>query len=407
MGRSKPTLTERYERIETKLSEKPSDSISPTDDSLLSDLNPMMYASDLVYVFAILRNKVLRKKTGDKDLNREDLILAKGTKRFNKDNIVDLSLLTDAHITSKNVVDFIMANLEELENQINNDLVIYALIAFSKLGEKAYIVRFDGDLAGETFVYGILINHEDKRITVVFRGSQNVGDWRANLKTRKGNLLTPPILTELGFRKDNISVHRGFKDYLFSKAGPCKVQKYSQIKDRILKLYDNEEYKDYELYITGHSLGGALSTLMSLQLAASRKFAAILGDTPIVNITFASPYVGGKGWKQAFQTLEKAGKIQHIRVSNKDDVVPSVIATSNYTHVGVNLFLNPKAKNGNGYDISYIGNRSLFWQWSLSPMKHHTMDEYFERKNKIKDNLRDLTISSLYADTSLTKDFTA
>jgi len=409
MGRSKPTLTERYERIETELSERLSDGISPTEDSLLSNLNPMLYVSELVYVFAILRNKVLRKKRGDKDLNREDLILAKGTEIFNDDNIVESSIPTDAHITSKNVVDFIVANLEELENhdQINNDLVIYALIAFSKLGEKANIVRFDGDLAGKTFVYGILINHEDKRITVVFRGSVNKGDWTANLKFLKGDLLTPPILKELGFSKDNISVHSGFKDYLFSEAGPNKKQKYSKIKDRILKLYDNEEYKDYGLYITGHSLGGALSTLMSLQLAASKKIADILGDKPIVNITFASPYVGGKDWKQAFQTLEKAGKIQHIRVSSKDDIVPSIIATPNYTHVGVNLFLNPEAENGKGYDISYIGNRSLFWQWSLSPGENHMLDEYNKRQHEIKDDLRDLTIKSLYANTSLTKGFTA
>ena len=42
---------------------------------------------------------------------------------------------------------------------------------------------------------------------------------------------------------------------------------------------------------------------------------------PIVNISFASPYVGDSEFQQHFEALEKQGKIRHLRVTNKDNVV--------------------------------------------------------------------------------------
>ena len=41
---------------------------------------------------------------------------------------------------------------------------------------------------------------------------------------------------------------------------------------------------------------------MSFYLATSSKMAPYLGlaEKPVVNLTFASPYVGGKVWKEAF-----------------------------------------------------------------------------------------------------------
>jgi hypothetical protein len=42
---------------------------------------------------------------------------------------------------------------------------------------------------------------------------------------------------------------------------------------------------------------------------------------PIVNISFASPYVGDSEFQQHFEALEKQGKIRHLRVTNEDNVV--------------------------------------------------------------------------------------
>jgi predicted lipase len=88
----------------------------------------------------------------------------------------------------------------------------------------------------------------------------------------------------------------------------------------------------FELFITGHSLGGALCQLLSFELASYSE----IGEKdpfplPIRAITFASPQLGNKeGFAQAYQALEKADRVRHLRATNQGDVVPeglSVLVT--------------------------------------------------------------------------------
>merc|ERR1712032_1724203 len=78
-----------------------------------------------------------------------------------------------------------------------------------------------------------------------------------------------------------------------------------------------DKYDDYDLYFTGHSLGAALATLCATASSLSDDI-----KKPIRLITFASPHVGQPDFIDAFQYLEKNGRIQHIRVTNGDDIVP-------------------------------------------------------------------------------------
>jgi len=137
-----------------------------------------------------------------------------------------------------------------------------------------------------------------------------------------------------------------------------------------------------------------VSSLMAFQLAASEKIKPHLNGKPVVNISFASPYVGGKVWKEAFELLEKAGRVQHIRVSSKKDAVPLLSPTFNYQHVGVNLYLDPSLETK--CDIIYRGKRSLWGQWSLSQVKAHSLKQYHERCQAIGPYIGDLTINEIY-----------
>lgn len=75
------------------------------------------------------------------------------------------------------------------------------------------------------------------------------------------------------------------------------------------------KYKPAKLYVTGHSLGAALSQLFSLDLAISQ-------PTPSLNINFASPMVGTADWQVAYDnTLSPS---QSIRCYNYWDYVPSL-----------------------------------------------------------------------------------
>ena len=54
----------------------------------------------------------------------------------------------------------------------------------------------------------------------------------------------------------------------------------------------------YELMVTGHSLGAALATLISLKLAGSSKSWV---PKPITLYSFESPFVGGESFREAHQ----------------------------------------------------------------------------------------------------------
>ncbi|MFK3651462.1 lipase family protein [Lysobacter enzymogenes] len=75
------------------------------------------------------------------------------------------------------------------------------------------------------------------------------------------------------------------------------------------------KYRPTQLYITGHSLGAALSQLFSLDVAVSQ-------PTPALNINFASPMVGTDSWASAYAAWIDAS--QSIRVYNYWDYVPSM-----------------------------------------------------------------------------------
>ena len=82
---------------------------------------------------------------------------------------------------------------------------------------------------------------------------------------------------------------------------PYGDQKYNEIKQDILDLYEKDGCEGYDLCVTGHSLGGSLSTLVAFELAASKKIAKHLKGKSVVNVSFASPYVGGPVFNEAFQ----------------------------------------------------------------------------------------------------------
>ena len=134
---------------------------------------------------------------------------------------------------------------------------------------------------------GVTINKTDKRICVVFRGSESTKDWFYDLKIQKHNL------------KDNIWVHSGFYQQLYENGV------YDKILTSVKQIVD--EHPDFSLYVTGHSLGAALATLCGFMFSQEFK-------NQITVVSFASPRVGDAEWKNAF---EKQHNLVHYRIANK------------------------------------------------------------------------------------------
>jgi predicted lipase len=235
----------------------------------------------------------------------------------------------------------------------------------------------------ESRQYYIFIHRSDKRITIVFRGSVTSKDWIIDLNACSTQ---PEELNRFAREKggllndgEEINIHSGFAKYLFDKRRGVDKSKFDEILDDLEDIfsYKDEEtghdYCDYSLFVTGHSLGGALAQLLSFTLA-SRDPKDVKYTMPITVVTYASPRVGKSVFAKVFQKLEKQGLLRHIRVTNDKDVVP--IVPPFYKQTGINIHLYPEDAL-NEVDVSYNKKSpGLTSQLRLSSFDVHSIEGY-------------------------------
>jgi len=119
-------------------------------------------------------------------------------------------------------------------------------------------------------VYGITKDDINKRISVVFRGTENKlalkNNWLSNANIRKVKAELPKVLDEV---VSKIYLHTGFYKYIFSKTMDEKDDPSNRKYDVIMKECKIllEENPGYKLYVTGHSLGAALSSIFAFYAA--------------------------------------------------------------------------------------------------------------------------------------------
>jgi pimeloyl-ACP methyl ester carboxylesterase len=88
------------------------------------------------------------------------------------------------------------------------------------------------------------------------------------------------------------------------------------------------------LTICGHSLGGALATLLALDLAANTKVPAF--RSPVV-YTYASPRTGDSTFANTYDHVVP----NTFRFANRIDIVPKLPLPPMYKHVARLIDLNP------------------------------------------------------------------
>jgi hypothetical protein len=171
---------------------------------------------------------------------------------------------------------------------------------------------------GNTQVY---VAGNPDHLLVAFRGSQSptsidgLKDW---FLTNAANLLTVPegrLGTDLAAAGVGAKFHKGFVGAIADVWEPLSAEVEARLKER-----------DRPLWVTGHSLGGALALLAAWLFR--RKFVAVHQV-----VTFGAPMVGNAEAAAAF-ARELPGKV--VRYVNPPDPVPLLpmmsLVSTEYAH---------------------------------------------------------------------------
>ncbi|KAG7343319.1 lipase class 3 [Nitzschia inconspicua] len=123
----------------------------------------------------------------------------------------------------------------------------------------------------------------------------------------------------------------------------AKTSRITQILEQVDSL--RFKNKDYHIYVTGHSLGGALAMLTALEVAAH--FGS--PKSPVTFVGIGNPRAATYSFRNVVETLEKEGKMRCLGVHNHLDIVPMVptsalhVRTKNtFCQVGFQMLLHPE-----------------------------------------------------------------
>ncbi|XP_077226967.1 putative triglyceride lipase isoform X2 [Tasmannia lanceolata] len=225
----------------------------------------------------------------------------------------------------------------------------WAMLATS-LGHKSFIksefekICFLDNASTDTQV-AIWRDFLRKKLVVAFRGTEQVRwkDLRTDLMLAPAGL-NPERLG--GDFKEEIQVHSGF------------LSAYDSVRNRIMSLIkvsigfveDHvETMTKWHVYVTGHSLGGALATLLALELCSSQM--AKCGAISITMYNFGSPRVGNKRFAEVYNEKVK----DSWRIVNHRDIIPTVPRLMGYCHVAQPVYLT----TGDLRDALMKGEREL------------------------------------------------
>jgi len=357
------------------------------DEFKTLELNTMLQWSSLMYYLVTLRD-IVRKHKNKVDFVQPELIVSQ---HLDKDvNPYDHTHLKKM-ITATDILNFMKLNQKylvsddggldfnekasgraDLDGDGQADVEMMQRLEQVDDEFDADIIEFDDEFCDDCMdselVFCIIVNRTEKRVTVCFRGSVSMKDWVVDLSGTKSK---PEQIKE--FTNDTgAEIHTGFSEYLFGKTnedgdGYTKFTQIVMILKQVAK-----KHPDFKIYVTGHSLGGALTQLLAFALAGSKESADL--PKPIIAVSYASPRVGNKGYLEKYKQLEKEGLLRHIRVSNQGDIV-TVSPSMGFYQTGLNIHV----AEGKEVEIGYCKDRSFMSQLNTNALGNHGLPTYHGR----------------------------
>jgi predicted lipase len=265
-------------------------------------------------------------------------------------NMLELSMLVynygkDFSLKKNEDIDSLITDIKTSDLGDMGETRKKALISLSNDCPHGNVIAFI-DNSNSDLQCVITKSETKKRISIVFRGSESISDWYYDLSFFKTYL-----------EKQKVYVHSGFYKQLTYGHEFTKIK--NTVKTELIK------HPDYELYVTGHSLGGALCTLCGFLLSYEIK-------SKIHVVSFASPRVGDSKWKKVF---DSRANLRHHRITNRRDIVTAA-PMAWFKHVGDNIRVKEDC-------YKWFPNYSYSW-WDVSLFKcysiqDHDCDLYYER----------------------------
>ena len=158
--------------------------------------------------------------------------------------------------------------------------------------------------------YGFLLESDDDSI-LVFRGTQRTAEWLGNIYAVQQEYLHPQTGENLG------RIHKGFRGIADTIVNPLAV-------DAVKAINPNKP-----CYVSGHSLGSALATIVALDIAL-----AVPELQPQLQVyVYASPRVGNPEFARNYARILP----NSYRVTNLADPIPTMPPTklqAEFVHVG-------------------------------------------------------------------------
>jgi len=292
------------------------------------------------------------------------------------------------------------------KNEVDAKDLYFQLVAEAGVKMNQEIVEYDDTFVsadGGGLVQGLIVNKTKKWLSVIFRGTAGNSEWGTNFNYN---------LTDDGKYGDGALIHQGFANYLMGKRS-CDATNRTYLERIIASInyaYEKnpEVTSDYKLFISGHSLGGALATMTAFHFAHLKE-----QDHPSVRnfpkkiraVTFAAPLVGNFEYNVQYERLEKDGFLRHVRFTNEGDVVPTrpilfgiqKVAISGtpdkFEQNGMNVNLSAYQKATIGYRITKSAGSQIS-PWSVG---YHALPVFKQRWDEPNnEETRQLTVKELY-----------
>jgi hypothetical protein len=169
--------------------------------------------------------------------------------------------------------------------------------------------RHIGEVSG-----AILYDKDTRHVVIVFAGSKSGLDWLSNLTS---------IPVELKGELEGLAVHSGFA----FQAATQLSQIYGTLDGILERLEGQDESHPLRITVTGHSSGGALSSLLAYHIKKT------LPQAVVENIFFGSPRA--VSLDSSFKVESVLGLGQILQVANERDAFTTMPAHGAFRHIGI------------------------------------------------------------------------